>query len=173
MQAIYLTGDRIYLRAMQLPDKDHASAWFNSPYPINATRAESFLKDEITDPFSRTQHLAIIRSDTDEIAGGLVVRTNGRKAVLQFTAAPWDRNKDELWADTLRLVIPWLRDEGSMLSVNVAIASDQPASISAAGELGMQLSVRLREHVARAGHRVDNLRYQALGSMWTEEAVNA
>lgn len=169
MQAIYLTGERIYLRAMQLADKEHAAAWFNSLYPINSTRAEAFLKEELKDPYSRTQHLAIIRKETGEIAGGLTLWTNGRKAVLSFTAAPWITDGDCLRAGTLRLVIPWLRDEASMLSINMAVPADETESIAAAEELGMQVGVRLREHVARPGHRVDKLIYQVLGPIWTEE----
>ena len=174
MQAIYLTGERIYLRALQLSDKDHAAAWFNSPYPINATRAEAFLKDELKDPYSRTQHLAIVHRASDEIAGRLTVWTNGRKAVISFTAAPWIPDGDRLLADTLRITIPWLRDEASMLSINIAVPADQVESIAAAAELGMHMGVRLRDHVARPGYRVDKLLYQALGPIWTEEeTVNA
>lgn len=169
MQAIYLTGDRIYLRALQLSDKEHAAAWFASLYPINATRAEAFLKDELKDPYSRTQHLAIILKETEEITGGLTIWTNGRKAVLSFRAAPWITDADRLRTDTMRLVIPWMRDEASMLSVNIAVPSDETESIAVAEELGLRLGVRLREHIARPGHRVDKLIYQALGPMWTEE----
>ncbi len=172
MQAIYLTGERIYLRAMQLSDKEHAAAWFDSLYPINATRAEAFLKEELKDPYSHTQRLAVILKETDEIAGGLTSWTNGRKAVLSFTAAPWITDADRLRADTLRIVIPWLRDEASMLSVNIAVPADETQSIAVAEELGMQLGVRLREHVARPGHRVDKLFFQALGPIWTEEEPN-
>jgi hypothetical protein len=172
LQAIYLTGERIYLRAMQLSDKDYAAAWFSSLYPINATRAEAFLKDELKDPYSRTQHLAVILKETDEIAGGLTSRTNGRKAVLSFTAAPWAADADRLRADTLRLAIPWMRDEASMLSVIIAMPADETASIAVADELGMRLAVRLREHLARPGHRVDLLLYQVLGPIWTEEEPN-
>lgn len=169
MQAIYLTGERIYLRAMQLSDKEHAAAWFNSLYPINATRAEAFLKEELKDPYSRTQHLAIILKETDEIAGGLTTSTNGRKAMLSFTAAPWIADGDRLRADTLRIVIPWLRDEGSMLSITIAVPDDEITSIAVAEELGMRIGVRLREQVARPGRRVDKLIFQALGPIWTEE----
>ncbi len=169
MQAIYLTGDRVYLRALQLSDKEHAAAWFNSPYPINATRAESFLKDEFKSPFARTQHLAIVHAETDEIAGGLTLWTNGRNARLKFSAAPWLADGDTLLADTLHLVIPWLRDEASMLAVNIGIPADQTEALRVAEELGMQLGVRLRNHIARPGYRVDRLIYQALGPIWVEE----
>jgi hypothetical protein len=53
------------------------------------------------------------------------------------------------------------------------IPSDQNVTIAAARELGMPLAVRLREHIARPGHRVDLLLYQAPGPVWTyPEEVN-
>lgn len=177
LRAVYLTGERVYLRAMLLADKEHATAWYNSPFPIDASRAETFLKEEHKAPFSRTIHLVIVRRDADDIVGGLKIYSNGRQAQLTFSMAPWlgATEADGLRADALRLVIPWLRDEATMAATDVTIAADQEQTIAAAVELGMQQSVRLREFVARPGHRVDLLFYQALSIPWTfdKESINA
>jgi RimJ/RimL family protein N-acetyltransferase len=175
LRATYLTGERVYLRGMTLADKDHATAWFDGPFPIDATRAEEFLKDEHKDLSSRERHLIIGLTDTDEIAGCLHIYTNGQTADIWFSMAPWLDDADSLQADTLRMVIPWLRDEATMITTDLEVPADESRTIAAAEELGMQLAVRLREHIARPGHRVDLLLYQAPGPAWTyaEEAVNA
>jgi hypothetical protein len=47
MKPPFLTGERVYIRAMVLEDKDCGVAWFDSEFPVNAVRAEKFLRDEI------------------------------------------------------------------------------------------------------------------------------
>jgi hypothetical protein len=118
------------------------------------------------------RHLIIALTDTDEVVGRLHLYSNGRTADIWFSMAPWLEDADSLQAETLRLVIPWLRDEASMVMTTLEIPSDQNVTIAAARELGMPLAVRLREHIARPGHRVDLLLYQAPGPVWTypEEA---
>lgn len=172
MRATYLTGERLYLRAMTLADKDHAPAWFEGPFPIDAARAETFIKDENKDLSARLRYLIMALTETDEVVGCVYLYTNGRNANVWFTIAPWREDGDSLQADALRLVIPWLRDEATMAATDVEIASDHTLSMAAADDLEMRLSVRLREHYTRPGYRVDKLIYQALGPVWTyaEEA---
>jgi len=40
MRAVYLTGEHLYIRAMVAADMERATAWFDSPFPVNAVRAE-------------------------------------------------------------------------------------------------------------------------------------
>jgi RimJ/RimL family protein N-acetyltransferase len=172
MRASFLTGERIYMRAMLMGDKEHAAAWFDSPFPIDATRAEKFLKDEHQRPWPRPTHLAIVRLDGEEIVGGARVHSwNGRIARLSLHMAPWLAEADDLRAEALRVLLPWLRDEGEYMVVRLAIAADQPATLSAAEALGMVQAVRLRERLARPGGRVDQFYYEALNPRW--EAPNA
>ncbi len=44
LRATYLTGERVYLRAMVAADKETAAAWFPSLFLVNASRAEAWLK---------------------------------------------------------------------------------------------------------------------------------
>jgi RimJ/RimL family protein N-acetyltransferase len=175
LRATYLTGDRLYLRAMVHADKEHSTAWFDSPFPIDSTRAERFLKEEHKNLSSSSRHLIIALRETDEIVGRLNLFNNGREANIWFTMAPWREDADRLQAEALKIAIPWLRDEATMVTTDVEIAADLIETIASAEELGMVRSVRLREHIARPGYRVDVLIYQALGPAWSfgMEAVDA
>jgi len=177
----YLTGKLVGLRALTLADAAHAAAWARGPLPINATRAEAFLKETHTDPWNpRRRYLAMVRVGDGEIVGGAAVSgANGRTGKLDVWAAPWfsPEEGDRLCADAVRVAVPWLRDDNELMTVTFAVPADAAATIRAAEDLGMVLGATFREHVARPGGRVDLLEYQALNSGWTipviEEASGA
>lgn len=163
MRAVYLTGETLYMRGMQASDKEYAAAWYDSPFPINATRAEEFLKEAHGgDPRfgHRTLYFAICRLSDDEIAGGVKVLARSRDGELTFHFAPWLDNADELRAEALRVLVPWMRDERELLIVTVSIRADQPATRAAAEEVGLRSMVRLRDFIAVPGGRVDLHWYQ-------------
>lgn len=167
MRPAYLTGDRIYLRPLLTGDADQATAWFESSFPINSTRAAAFLKEAHTRAWGEapTLHLAVVRLADEVVVGGATVEGHtGPHGQVRIRSAPWmsPEEAEALRADMLKLVIPWLRDELELLTVTVDIAADERASIAAATALGMVLGVRLREHLVRPGGRVDILRFQAL-----------
>ena len=60
-----------------------------------------------------------------------------------------------------------MRDDLELMTAVVHIAADEPETIAAAERLGMAQGVRLRVHIARPGHRVDLLLYQARYAPWT------
>jgi RimJ/RimL family protein N-acetyltransferase len=165
MRIVYLTGERVYLRPLVLGDKDFAPAWHPGPFLIGAAQAENILKDEAADPGRR---LALVRRQTDEVVGSVKLRSNDgfRRCLVTFHLAPSTSDHDALRAEALRVIVPWLRDQMEVMVVSVEMAGDEAETIAAAEELGMVLSVRLREFVARAGHRVDSLMYQALNPRW-------
>jgi len=165
MRIVYLTGERVYLRPLVLADKDVASAWHPGPFLVGAAQAENVLKDEATDPGRR---LALVRRQTDEIVGSVNLRSNDgfRRCFVTFHMAPSTSDQDALRAEAVRLIVPWLRDQMEVMVVSIEMAGDEAETIAAAEELGMVLSVRLREFVARAGHRVDSVTYQALNPRW-------
>ncbi len=167
MRPAYLTGDRIYLRPLLSGDAEQATAWFESPFPINTTRAASFLLEVHTQAWGEADplHLAVVRLDDEVIVGGTMVKGHsGPYGRVRVRSAPWlsAEEAEALRAETLSLVIPWLRDELELMTVTVDIAADEPASLAAATALGMILGVRLREHQVRPGGRVDLLQFQAL-----------
>ncbi len=168
MRVGYLTGKRIYLRPLEEADQETATAWFNSPFPINATRAKAFLEEEQEDWYSdRFMALIVARIEDDHPIGGMTYRTHDRRvATVRFHMAPSLNDADEMRADAIRMVVPWLRDEHELMVVRLGLASDQFESIRAAEDLSMRPSVRLREWVARDGKRVDEIVYEALNRRW-------
>ncbi|HKF17365.1 MAG TPA: hypothetical protein VKF14_09290 [Candidatus Dormibacteraeota bacterium] len=165
MRIVYLTGERVYLRPLVLTDKDCASAWHPGPFLMGAARAENVLKDEAA---GRERRLALVRSETEEIVGSVKLVSNDgfRRCWVTFHMAPSTNDPDALRAEALRMIVPWLRDRMEVMVVSVHVAGDEVETIAAAEELGMVLSVRFREFVARAGCRVDSLTYQALNPRW-------
>lgn len=165
---VWLTGERVYLRPMVAADSEQAAAWYDEVWPINAARAEEVLKDE--HKVDRTPRLAIVRMDGDEIVGSVQTSTSDgyRRCSLLFHLAPWlDRtDADTLRAEALRIVVPWLRDQVELMVVTAHLAADMTETVGAAEALGMTRAARLREWLARPGHRVDKLIYQALNPRW-------
>ena len=165
MRIVYLTGEHVYLRPLVLADKESASAWHPGPFLMGAAQAEKILKDEGA---GAARRLALVRSQTEEIVGSVKLTSNDgfRRCWVTFHMAPSTIDSDALRAEALRLIVRWLRDQMEVMVVSVEVAGDEAETIAAAAELGMVLSARLREFVARAGCRVDRLTYQALNPRW-------
>lgn len=156
MRAVYLTGETLYLRALQSSDKEIAAAWHQSPFPIGADRAEEILKEAHGDPEeARRWLLAIARVADDEVVGSVLIVFWRHEANVTFHFAPSVAEPDPLHAEALRLVVAWLRDDHEELLIETYIPADMPATLAAAEEVGMTPRARLRECIARPGHRVD------------------
>jgi hypothetical protein len=167
MRPNYLTGERIFLRALRKEDAATASAWHPGPLPVNAPAAEAFLKERHTSAWGPSDplFLAIVRTEDDAVVGGVELEHPlGRIVYAVVRVGPWrtDAEADAIQADALRLLVPWLRDGAEAMVVTVPIAADRPLTIAAAEELRMVRGTRLRQFVARPGGRVDLLEYQAL-----------
>lgn len=173
LRAVYLTGERVYIRAMVMADKEVAAAWFASPFPVNAPRAETWLKEQHTDIWRKpARHYVICMVADDRIVGGVLLVNRGQRiGYLDFHMAPWEADADALRADALRLIVPWVRDDLEWMALEMPIAADETATLAAAVALGMIPAVRLRGFFARPGGRVDKLIYQALNRVW--EATDA
>jgi RimJ/RimL family protein N-acetyltransferase len=161
-----LTGPRLYIRALLLDDKAHAAAWFPSPFPINAARAEEFIKDAHKGGSRGVHQYVIARLENDEIVGGLKFWTTFRVGTLTFRMAPWLTDADELRAEALSIAVRWLRDDFELMTIGVALPADAPLSLAAAEQVGMRQNARLREALARPGGRVDELLFEALNPRW-------
>jgi len=167
VRAVYLTGEHLYVRAMVAGDKEHTAAWFDSPFPMSADRAETWLKEAHSSADRPTRlHFVIARTADDAVIGGVTLNTDYRKATLKLHIAPSLPDADALRGATLRILHPWIRDDLELMTFVLHIPADQPATIAAAEALEMELGVRLREGIARPGHRVDELIYQALFTPW-------
>lgn len=170
LRAVYLTGPTVYLRALVEADKEHAAAWLDDTFPVNAPAAESRLQEEHGQPWWNRSglRLAIVRRDGDTVVGGVQVwwGSEARWCTAQFSMAPWEQDADGLRAAALGIVVHWLRDEFEAMVVGITIAADQTETVRAAEELGMEAHGRLREWFARPGSRVDALVYEALNPNW-------
>jgi RimJ/RimL family protein N-acetyltransferase len=164
VKASFLSGELVYIRAMKRSDKDQATAWFDSPFPVNATRAETFLREEHTATWHpQTTLLILVRPGTDDIIGGVSLWTEDRRVGwFRISLAPGLTDADAVHGDALRVLIPWWRDEHEFMAVNVELPADRPAAITAAEDLGMVHAVTWRQSELREGHPVDLLLYQAL-----------
>ncbi len=169
MQVVYLTGDKVYLRSLDEEDANRATAWFGSPFPINASRAKTVLDEHPYAWWGESElTLVIARNEDDEAVGGVTLSTSSdrRIASVRFHMAPALLDADALRVDAIRIVIPWLRDEHEHMVVRLRVPANETETITVAEELGMQPSVRLREFVASGGTRVDEIVYEALNSRW-------
>jgi len=168
MRVGYLTGERIYLRPLEEADQETATAWFDSPFPINGTRAKTFLDEQPVHWWDQSDHtLVIARVEDDSPIGGLNLWSENRRiVVLRFHMAPVLDDVDALRAEAVRIVVPWLRDEHEYMVVELYTADDEPETVAAAEGVGMKLAYRLREFLARPGGRVDELSYVATNPRW-------
>lgn len=166
MLATYLTGERIALRALQHADKDHAVAWFEGEFPVNADRAEKYLRDELDELTYRKSLLVIVRLENQEVVGGIRVRLHPRHSEVHIHMAPAIDDADELEGEALQLVVAWLRDEGQHITVSVDVGADQHQTIAAADAIGMEQTARFREWYLRPGGRADRLVFQAIHPLW-------
>jgi RimJ/RimL family protein N-acetyltransferase len=174
MLATYLTGDRVAMRAVQLADKDHAVAWFDSEFPVNSERAETYLNEEFDGMTHNKALLIIMRVEDEEIVGGVRIDLHPRHSTVTVHMAPALEDSDELRGEAVLLLIPWLRDEGEYITVSLDVAADQTWTIAAAEDAGMVQTARFREWYCHAGHRVDRLVFQAIHPRWQrEEALDA
>lgn len=168
LRAIFLTGDLIYCRAYVKEDKEHTGAWLDTPFPATAARGEKVLKDWHKTFFPMTRHYAICRLSNDEIAGGVKISMFARNMDVEFHFAPWAEDADELRADALKVLVPFLSQEWDMVGVNVSLAADWEASIAACEALEMNRAVTFREFFVRPGRqRVAKLIYQKLNPSGT------
>ena len=167
MRAVYLTGEHLYIRAMVAADKECAAAWFDSPFPVNAVRAEAWLKEtHVSVDRPSALHYAIVRTADDAVIGGVTLETDYRIGTLKLRIAPSLPDADVLRAAALRILHPWLRDDLELMTFVMHIPADQPETVAAAEALGMTQGVRLRQAIARPDRRVDELIYQALFTPW-------
>ncbi len=184
MRVSYLTGRLVALRPLVLADKDVASAWHPSAYPIDASKAEEWLKESHKSIWARETHYALVRiagaatpeTGDDEIVGSVKIWADPRHATVTLSVAPWVEDAGAVRADTIRTVVPWLHDEREILVTTLVLAGDDADGIAAAEETGMEQTARLRQHIARPGGRTDKLYYQKVNRAWRfddAEAANA
>ena len=138
-RAVFLSGDVVYVRAYVDQDKEVTAAWAGTPFPVGSPRGEKLLKEWHTEWWPRTRHYALCHASTDEVVGGVIVGIRHLVAEFIVTVAPWRDDADELRAEAIKLIVPWLSDEWSMVSVQAHMAADEPACIAPLRSLGCRI----------------------------------
>jgi hypothetical protein len=170
--AIWLRDDRYGLRAPVPADAEVAGAWYEGAFPISPEAARALLEEQeaIAWGGNPTIRLVVTKLDTGTVVGGaLVERQDNRVAKLQITAGGPDRAGEaaqRLRATVLRLLVPWVMGELNMMTAVIDVPADEAIVIDAARELGLVEVVRLRDHIARPGGRVDLLMLERVNSRW-------
>lgn len=169
--AVYLTGPRIGLRAPELADAEAVAAWDDAPLPRTPEAGRALLQRSEQTPWgnAETVRLMIVDLASGDILGSVVVeRQQDRVGKIRMISAPVlpAARRDEVEADALDLVIPWMRDELDLMVIVLEIASDRAVPIARATAHGLREVVRLREHVLRPRGRVDFLLLELLNPAW-------
>jgi RimJ/RimL family protein N-acetyltransferase len=171
-KAVFLSGERVYIRAYVEQDKEVTAAWAGTPFPVGAPRGEKLLKDWHTEWWPRARRYALCETATDEVVGGVTVGIRHLVGEFVVKIAAWRDDADELQAEAFKLIVPWLSEEWGLVSVTAHLADDEPASEAAAVDLGMSHQATFREALVRpGGARVDHLMFQKLGRV--EAGVDA
>ena len=101
--------------------------------------------------------------------GAIVERQDNRVGKLQVTAGGPDRAGEpaqRVRAAVLRLLVPWVMGELSMMTAVIDVPADEAIVIDTARELGLVEVVRLRDHIARPDGRVDLLMLERVNRRW-------
>src|SRR5215469_15151267 len=128
LRPAYLSGPSVYLRALVEDDKEHAGAWLDDTFPVDATRGEKALTEEHAMTNRRTQRrLAIALKEGDEVVGSahLASRDRHRTCTVTFTMARCRADSDALRAEALGILVHYLRDETEVMAVTVEVPADE------------------------------------------------
>lgn len=182
MRPAYLTNERLTLRPMVPEDAATAMHWFPAPFPVSPEQSGPWLEAaHQSSPWGHHPELRLVavepltgRPDDGDggdhriVAGVHLDDPRGRTSWLRIWPAAHlsPERQDAIQAAIIDLIVPWARDELELMVLRVQVAADQPVAYAACEGRGMVLAARLREFVARAGHRVDLLTWEALNPNW-------
>lgn len=167
--ARWLATDRVGLRAPELPDTDHADAWYIGERDPDPGSLERELRRRESIPWGGNPVITLVAVDLRDkrIAGGVVAtRSANRMADVRVHVPNADPDRDLLLRDILGLAVPWLLHEVGLLTVVLGTPADDTGLVDAALAAGMVEAVRRREHVVRPGGRVDLLQLERVNWKW-------
>ncbi len=165
----YLVGETIYLRGLEIGDAKWATAWRGSPFPVSAQQIEEQIKKQVPEQAEqRTSRLIACRRDDGRPVGSVAVndRENTESAIDLFADPALGQNGEDIQAEMLGLVVPWLSGERMRPIVVLETDADQGPVLLTAEALGMRLAVRLRDGVWRDGRLRDQLFYELPNPIW-------
>jgi RimJ/RimL family protein N-acetyltransferase len=168
----FLVGETLYLRPLELADASYPAAWHFSPFAINRQRAEEILKEDIPKEARERKHRLVACRRSDDVPLGAVSYSNAWSGLTMFVRLHVDPARgDEAAAikgEMLRLVVPWMSQEGHNMVVAVVLDAPEPELIAAVEALGLRPAVRFREAIWQHGARHDQWVYELLHPAWVE-----
>lgn len=167
--AIYLRGELAGLRAPLRADAGTADVWYEGPVPLLPEAAESMLVASERVPWGNNPviRLMIVALDSSETLGSVLIhRSADRTSRLTLTVGERVPMRAQVEGEALGLVVSWLLNEIGVMTVTIRVPADEMSMLAAAEAAGMRTAVRLREHVARPGGRVDVLTMERVNEGW-------
>jgi RimJ/RimL family protein N-acetyltransferase len=168
----FLIGDSIYLRGLELGDAKQAMGWRPSPFPISSDQAEEQLKKQVPDAAERgnVRLVACRRSDGTAVGSVLLELSSPPSAYLRLSSAQsLGARGDDLQAEMLAAIVPWLTDERHWPSIHLTTEQNMTAVNRRAAALGMREAARLRQGLWRDGAHHDWLELEHLHPAWLEK----
>ena len=168
----FLVGETLYLRGLELGDAKQAMGWRSTPFPVSAAQAEEQLKKEVPDAAERgeVRLIACRRSDGVAVGSALLELSDPPSAHVRLSSAQaLGPGGDEVQAEMLAVLLPWLAGERNWPSIHLDSDQDLLAVNQRAAALGMRKAVRLRDSVWRNGRLRDGVVFEYLQPAWLEK----
>lgn len=165
----YLIGESIFLRGLEADDAKWAMAWRKSPFPISAQELEEQLKKSVPEQAGqrRSRLIACRRDDGRPVGSARVDDHEHTESWLSLHADPaLGSAGEQVQAEMLGLLVPWLADERLRPIVNLETDADSRVVIAKAEAMGMRPAVRLRDGVWRDGRLHDLMIYDYPNPIW-------
>ncbi|MGC4107900.1 MAG: GNAT family protein [Thermomicrobiales bacterium] len=166
----FLVGEEIYLRRIEKRDARYVMSLRNTVFPQSPAVAETWIAEGLRNkPFDIW---TVVRKADDRPVGTMTLFRRNVAPVVDVHIDPLYAEAGPWTAETYRLVVPWLRDEIHVVSLQLPVSANQTEAIAALDDLGCICGARFREMLRIDGQWVDLLRYVALHPHWLERLGN-
>ncbi len=165
----FLVGETIFLRGLEEEDAVRASAWHDSPYPINAERASKIIRELTEKPRPGNRFLVACRRSDGEPVGSLALRRwagNEPDNRLGLWADPARPESERIRAEMLGLMVGWGFGEAELPKIVLEFDDGQAPLRGRAEALGMRRAALWRDGVWRDGQWRDRVLYEGLHPAW-------
>jgi RimJ/RimL family protein N-acetyltransferase len=170
-----LVGDEIFLRPLVPTDAETSPIWSASPWPappdIVKEQIEQELGSNVGAEFQQQQFLVCRRADQTPVGSVTMIYARQQGTLVRFALGPSRAHDDWAWvcSQTVPVVLPWLIDDRSIMSVRFEFPGEHPLVDRMAAQLGIRRCFRIRERNLLGGTRYDTIGYQAFHPAWVEK----
>ncbi|MGB3330627.1 MAG: GNAT family protein [Thermomicrobiales bacterium] len=162
----FLIGEDIYLRRIEKRDARYVMSLRDTAYPQAPSVAETWITEGLRNkPYGVW---AVVRTADDRPVGTMTLFARNIAPLVAVHIDPQFADAGRWLAEVYRLVVPWLRDEIHVISLQLPIAATQTEAIASLEALGCLRTASFREMLRIDGHWVDLVRYTALHPRWLE-----